>query len=207
MPHVSKSVLTVGHSTYPIGDFVVVLQRHGVTAVADVRSAPYSRFNPQFNRETVSDALKEHGIRYVFVGGELGARSKDPACYEDGRVQYARLARTVLFQRGLDRVIQEASNYRVALMCAEKDPIDCHRTILVGRELLRRGTDVAHILADGRLESHEETMDRLLTRLGMAEPNLFFSRVDLTERAYDVQAARIAYVDEDAAGNALEPYS
>ena len=95
-----------------------------------------------------------------FVGRELGARSKDPACYKDGRVQYARLARTAQFQRGLDRVIQEASKYRVALMCAEKDPIDCHRTILVGRELLRRGTDVAHILADGRLEPHEETMDR-----------------------------------------------
>ena len=203
----SKSVLTVGHSTYPIGDFVVLLQTHGVTAVADVRSAPYSRFNPQFNRETVSEALAERGIRYSFVGRELGARSKDPACYKDGRVQYARLARTAQFQRGLDRVIQEASKYRVALMCAEKDPIDCHRTILVGRELLRRGTDVAHILADGRLEPHEETMDRLLTRLGMAEPNLFFSRVELIEQAYAAQAARIAYVDEDASGEALEPNS
>ena len=207
MPDMSKSVLTVGHSTYPIGDFVFLLQTHGVTAVADVRSAPYSRFNPQFNRETVSEALAEHGIRYSFVGRELGARSKDPACYKDGRVQYARLARTAQFQRGLDHVIQEASKYRVALMCAEKDPIDCHRTILVGRELLRRGIDVAHILADGRLEPHEETIDRLLTRLGMAEPNLFFSRVELIDQAYAAQATRIAYVDEDASGEALEPNS
>ena len=200
----SKSVLTVGHSTHPMADFVALVQEHGVTAVADVRSAPYSRFNPQFNRETFSDALREHRIRYVFVGRELGVRSKDPACYEDGRIQYARLARTVLFQRGLDRVMQEARNYRVALMCAEKDPIDCHRTILVGRELLRRGTDVAHILADGRLEPHDETMDRLLARLGMAEPNLFFSRVELIEQAYAAQAARIAYVDEDASGETVD---
>ena len=200
----SKAVLTVGHSTHPIAGFVALVQTHGVTAVADVRSAPYSRFNPQFNRDAVSDALKQHGIRYVFVGQELGARPKDPACYEDGRIQYARLAGTDLFQRGLDRVIQEAGNYRVALMCAEKDPIDCHRTILVGRELLRRGTDVAHILADGRLEPHDETIDRLLTRLGMAEPNLFFSRVELIEQAYAAQAARIAYVDDDASDEALD---
>ena len=201
----SRSVLTVGHSTHPMAGFVALVQTHGVTAIADVRSAPYSRFNPQFNRDTISDALREHGIRYVFVGRELGARSEDPACYEDGRIQYTRLARTVLFQRGLDRVMQEASNYRMALMCAEKDPIDCHRTILVGRELLRRGVDVAHILADGRLEPHEETMGRLLTRLGMAEPNLFFSRAELTEQAYDAQAARIAYVDESASGEAPDP--
>ncbi len=200
----SRSVLTVGHSTHPMAGFVALVQTHGVTAIADVRSAPYSRFNPQFNRDTISDALREHGIRYVFVGRELGARSEDPACYEDGRIQYTRLARTVLFQRGLDRVMQEASNHRMALMCAEKDPIDCHRTILVGRELLRRGVDVAHILSDGRLEPHEETMGRLLTRLGMAEPNLFFSRAELMKQAYDAQAARIAYVDQSASGEALD---
>lgn len=203
MPQV-KSVLTVGHSTWPIGDFLAMLRTHGVTAVADVRSAPYSRFSPQFNRAAVSNALEEHDIRYVFLGRELGARSKDPTCYENGRIQYARLARTALFQRGLDRVIQEAGDYRVALMCAEKDPIDCHRTILVGRELLRRGADLAHILADGRREPHEKTMDRLLARLGMAEPNLFFSRAEVIEHACAAQAARIAYVDEDASGGALD---
>lgn len=198
----SNSVLTVGHSTHPVAHFVALVQQHGVTTVADVRSAPYSRFNPQFNRDAFSDVLSEHGIRYVFVGRELGARSQDPACYENGRVQYTRLARTALFQRGLDRVLQEASDHRVALVCAEKDPIDCHRTILVARELLRRGTDVAHSLADGRLEPHEEAMERLLTRLGMAEPSLFFSRVELIEQAYAAQAARIAHVSEDTSGEA-----
>ena len=83
----------------------------------------------------------------MFLGRELGARPDDPACYEDGRVRYARLARTALFRRGLDRVVDGAHRHRLALMCAERDPLDCHRTILVARELARRGLDVAHILA------------------------------------------------------------
>lgn len=199
------SVLTVGHSTHPIGDFVALLLTHRVTAVADVRSVPYSRFNPQFNREMLAGALEDHGIRYVFLGGELGARSLDRACYEDGQIQYSRVARTDRFLRGLDRVIQGACKYRVALMCAEKDPLDCHRTILVARELVNRRTNVVHILADGRLEPHDETIERLLTRVGISEPHLFSSRAELIEQAYAAQAQRIAYVDEDAAGARSQP--
>ena len=200
----SAPVLTIGHSTHPLAIFLALLQRHGVTAVADVRSAPYSRFNPQFNRETLAEALEEHDVRYVFLGRELGARSKDPACYEDGRLQYARWARTALFCSGIDRVIQCARDFRVALMCAEKDPIDCHRTILIGRELVNRGADITHILADGRLEPHDEAMQRLLELLGTAGPNLFFSPAELIEEAYTAQAARIAEVDEELVRAAQE---
>ncbi len=200
-----NSVLTVGHSTHPIGDFLALLRTHGVTAVADVRSMPYSRFNPQFNRETLAGTLEDQGIRYVFLGRELGARSPDPACYEEGRIQYSRLARTDLFLHGLDRVIQGACEYRIALMCAEKDPIDCHRTILVARELVNRRTDVIHILSDGQLERHDDTIERLLTRAGIGEPHLFCSRAELIEQAYAVQAERIAYIDNDAAGARNQP--
>ena len=200
----SHLVLTVGHSTHPISDFVVLLQGHGATAVADVRSVPYSRFNPQFNQETLGGTLEHYGIRYVFLGRELGGRSKDPMCYEGGQIQYSRLARTDLFLRGLDRVVQGASKYCVALMCAEKDPIDCHRMILVARELVSRRIDVAHILGDGRLELHGETNERLLMRFGLCEPHLFSSRSELIEQAYKAQAERIAYVNEDAAG-VLDP--
>lgn len=200
----SSLVLTIGHSTHPLADFLALLRRHGVTALADVRSAPYSRFNPQFNRETLAKALDEQGVRYVFLGRELGARSKDPACYEDGRLQYERLARTALFRGGLDRVVQCAREDRVALMCAEKDPIDCHRTILIGRELVGRGAAVTHILEDGRLEPHDEAMQRLLERLGIAGPHLFFSPAELIEEAYAAQAARIAEVDEELVRTAQE---
>ena len=192
-------IFTVGHSTHAAEAFVALLRTHGVTAVADVRSAPYSRFNPQFNRETLARALEAQRIRYVFLGRELGARPDDPACYEDGRVRYARLARTALFRGGLDRVVDGARRHRLALTCAERDPLDCHRTILVARELARRGLDVAHILADGRLETHAATLDRLLARQGLTQPQLFASPEERIEQAYDARAANLAYAREDAA--------
>ena len=197
-------IYTVGHSNHTSEAFVTLLRTHGVTALADVRSAPYSRFNLQFNRETLARALEAQGIRYVFLGRELGARPDDPGCYEEGRVRYARLARTAVFRRGLDRVADGARRHRLALMCAEKEPLDCHRTILVARELVRRGIDVAHILADGRIEPHDDTVERLLARHRLAEPDLFASRAERIERAYDAQAERIAWVDEDAGGRTRE---
>ena len=107
-------IYTVGHSNHTSEAFVTLLRTHGVTALADVRSAPYSRFNLQFNRETLARALEAQGIRYVFLGRELGARPDDPGCYEEGRVRYARLARTALFRRGLDRVADGAHRHRLA---------------------------------------------------------------------------------------------
>ncbi len=103
-------IYTIGHSTHTIEAFLELLRKHGVTAVADVRSAPFSRFNPQFNKDTLQGTLAAHGIKYVFLGRELGARSDDPACYENGRVQYARLARAASFHSGLDRVVQSTGS-------------------------------------------------------------------------------------------------
>ena len=194
-------VYTVGHSNHTSEAFVTLLRTRGVTAVADVRSAPYSRFNPQFNRETLARALEAQGIRYVFLGRELGARPDDPGCYEEGRVRYARLARTVLFRRGLDRVADGARRHELALTCAEKEPLDCHRTILVARELVRRGIDVAHVLADGRIEPHDDTVERLLARHGLDQPHLFAAREDRIEQAFDAQAAAISHTSGGGAGS------
>ena len=193
-------IYTVGHSNHTSEAFVTLLRTHGVTALADVRSAPYSRFNPQFNRETLARALEAQGIRYVFLGRELGARPDDPGCYEEGRVRYARLARTALFRRGLDRVADGARRHRLALMCAEKEPLDCHRTILVARELVRRGIDVAHILADGRIEPHDDTVERLLARHGLDQPHLFAPPEDRIEQAFDAQAAALSYTSATLRG-------
>ena len=103
MSATGNSIFTIGHSTHSAEAFLTLLLQHGVEAVADVRSSPFSRFNPQFNREALEAFLKENGIRYAFLGKELGARSEDRSCYIDGRVQYGRLAQTALFQSGLDR--------------------------------------------------------------------------------------------------------
>jgi len=190
-------IYTVGHSNHPIERFLGLLQPHGITAVADVRSTPYSRFNPQFRREKLQAALASVGIQYVFLGQELGARSQDPACYDsEGRVSYAKLAGTELFRNGIARLRAGLADHRISLMCAEREPLECHRTILVARELVREGVPVAHILGDGSLEPHEHTLQRLAASLKLtgSDGDLFSSPADLIEQAYDLQAARIAYV-------------
>ena len=190
---------TVGHSNHPIERFLALLQPHGITVVADVRSTPYSRFNPQFRREKLQAALAEVGIQYLFLGEELGARSQDPACYDaEGRVSYARLAGTPLFRRGISRLKAAMAEHRISLMCAEREPLDCHRTILVARELVRDGVPVTHILGDGSLESHEHAMERLAAKLKLTGGDLFASSSERIEQAYDAQAARIAYVKKGA---------
>lgn len=189
-------VFTIGHSTHSAEAFLALLRQHGVEALADVRSSPFSRFNPQFNREALEQSLKANGIRYVILGKELGARSEDRSCYLDGRVQYARLAQTPLFQSGLDRVLQGAAKYRVALMCAEKEPLECHRTLLVAKALAVRGQPVLHIHADGHLETHEAAMERLLDVTGLPKEDLFRSKEELLAEALARQEQQVAYVDE-----------
>ena len=195
----TTQVLTVGHSTHTIEAFLALLRQHAVTAIADVRSSPYSRFNPQFNRESLEQILTASGIRYVFLGRELGARSDDLSCYENGQVQYARLARTELFQSGIERVLKGAADLRIALMCAEKDPLDCHRTLLVARALADRGVTIEHVLADGQIESHAATMERLFDVTGMPREDLFHTHAELLQQAISKQESRIAYVDEQLA--------
>jgi uncharacterized protein (DUF488 family) len=186
-------IYTIGHSNHPIDRFIALLHQHDVDAVADVRSTPYSRFNPQFSKEKLQAALAAAGIRYVFLGEELGARSKDPTCYDEGgRVSYAKLASTDLFRRGLDRLLAGMQNHRIAIMCAEREPLECHRTILVSRELERAGVPITHILSDGTLEPHRDAMRRLASSLKLATTDLFSSPDELIEAAYEKQASRIA---------------
>ena len=193
----NPEILTIGHSTHSIERFLELLSVHGVTAVADVRSAPYSRYQPEFNREVLHQSLADHGVAYVFLGMELGARPNDQSLYDEGRVQFDRVAQTNRFRGGLNRVLQGAERYRLALMCAEKEPLDCHRTLLVGRELEARGVQISHVLADGRLESSAEAMSRLLQLFKLPEEDLFRTRTDLVAEACQQQSRRIAYVDRD----------
>jgi uncharacterized protein (DUF488 family) len=192
-------VFTIGHSTHALDALVDLLRRHEVTAVADVRSAPYSRFNPHFNRKALEADLKMREIRYVFLGRELGARSEDPSCYEAGRVQYTRVARTGLFRSGIEQVVCRTDEQRVALLCAEKEPLECHRTLLVARILHEHGVEVRHILADGRAETHAAAMERLLDLTGLPHADLFRSREELVAEAIARQSRRVAWVDEKRA--------
>jgi uncharacterized protein (DUF488 family) len=188
-------VFTIGHSTHSLEAFVALLKQHGVTALADVRSAPFSRFNPQFNKDALARELEVRGIQYIFLGRELGARSGDRSCYENGRVQYRLLARTEQFKQGLERVMFGAGERCIALMCAEKEPLECHRTLLVARALDEQGVDVAHVLGDGRIESHRDAMERLLAVTGLPIEDLFRSRAELIAEGLARQEKKVAYVD------------
>jgi uncharacterized protein (DUF488 family) len=191
-------IYTIGHSNHPIERFLALLVQHGIGVVADVRSTPFSRFNPQFSRARLQSSLRGAAVQYVFLGAELGARSQDPGCYDEaGRVSYAKLAATDLFQSGLKRLHAGMREHRIALMCAEREPLECHRTILVARELARAAIPVTHILADGSLEGHDQAMLRLAATLKLQD-DLFRSPLELSEQACDTQAARIAYVKRDA---------
>ncbi len=190
----NETVFTIGHSTHSRERFIALLIQHGITALCDVRSKPYSRMNPQFNREELARALPAHGIVYRFLGKELGARSEDSDCYEEGQVRYSRLADTAQFKRGLKRVIRGMKeDLRIALMCAEKEPLECHRTILVARHLAALGVRVEHIHADGHLESHDEALSRLAGMMHLPERDLFHSREELLDDVYRRQEERIAY--------------
>lgn len=190
------TVYTVGHSTHTIDRFLDLLERNGVNAIADVRSSPFSRHNPQFNKDVLSAELKKRGIAYVFVGKELGARSDDLSCYEGGKVRYGRLAKTSIFKAGIERVLSDAQKYRIALMCAEKEPLDCHRTLLVSRALEQRGASIVHILADGSTEAHAHTMSRLLDLVRLPKEDMFRSRDELVAMACELREEKIAYIDE-----------
>jgi len=149
----------------------------------------------------LKSALAAAGIAYVFLGKELGGRSENPSCYDQGRIQYERLANEPAFLEGIDRLIQGSSRYRIALMCAEKDPIECHRSLLVARKLFQSGIPVNHILANGSLETHEALESRLLALCKLPEGDLFRSREEFIAEAYLIQGRRVAYRDEKMSKN------
>jgi len=194
MPNV---VYTVGHSTHSIEKFIDLLKVAPVTVVSDVRSAPYSRQNPQFNREFIKEKLREQNIKYVYLGKELGARSENQSCYKNGQVQYDLLAQTELFKKGIERLREGAQQHVIALMCAEKEPLDCHRTILVAKALSETGIEIKHILADGKIETHDHAIERLFTKFRIPlEEDFYDPKENRVKLAYAQQAKEIAYMEQ-----------
>ena len=192
-------VSTIGHSNHPPEVFINLLVRHGVDEVIDVRSAPYSRYAPHFNHDQVQLMVEDIGIGYTYLGGELGGRPADRSCYDAyGRVLYDRVAATDSFDDALRRVMRVADENRLVLLCSEKEPLECHRTLLVARALADRGFDVAHILADGSLESHDDAMSRLLDLHKLPQHgDMFRSRTDVISEALTKQANKFAYLTSD----------
>jgi len=185
------SILSFGYGKRSFDECLALLQRHGVQYVIDVRSTPWSRFKPEFSRETLDARLRSGGLRYVFMGAELGGRPDDPTCYdEDGRVDYLACRERRSFQQGIERLLRASeSGHRVAIMCSEGRPEDCHRAKLVASVLCERGVEVQHIDECNELRSHDEILARL-HRGQLDFPGIYDAEKLHKSRGRYMQAAR-----------------
>ena len=184
-----KEIYTIGHSNHINKYFVNLLKNHGINCLVDVRSMPYSKFTPQYNKEDLKKYLKLNQIYYVFMGDELGARRNDKSLYtNEGYLDFDKTSKSILFQEGIERLKKGLhKGYNIALMCTEKDPIDCHRNILVARELFRQNIEIKNIHEDSSIETQTELEERLL--------NLYFpNRMQLT--LIDLPKDRNEYLTE-----------
>lgn len=184
-------LLTIGHSNHPIDRFLELLRIHDVTAVADIRSVPYSASQPQFNREILATLLDKHGIAYVFLGEELGVNAPDHSCRVGGRVDFTRVAQSEVFLQGVQRLQDGMERFRVAVTCSEGEPLNCHRSVLLARYFTALGVPVQHILPNSRLEAHEQTLERMLQAHELAEADLFRTRQQAIEDAYRIHGDRL----------------
>jgi uncharacterized protein (DUF488 family) len=186
-------IFSIGHSNHSINKFLSLLENAEINMVVDVRSAPFSKLFPQFNQETLKKSLNDNSIGYLFLGDQIGGRSNDPDDYIDGQVLYKALAHKEAFKTGIERLKEGSAKYRIALMCSEKEPLDCHRTLLVSEALATSDIPVGHIHADGTVESHENALVRLLTLHNLSSPDLFSDDKDRVQEALTLQEKKIAY--------------
>jgi uncharacterized protein (DUF488 family) len=193
----SHDLFSIGHSNIPAERFVALLRSAGVDAIADVRSTPQSRFCPWFSQKPLVAALSATGIRYTAMGNTLGGRPRDDRLYRDGAADYEAMAIEPDYVAGLDRLLEMEARSRICLMCAEREPLDCHRCLLVARSLAERGVAVGHMLHDGSVEAHAETERRLLALDEKAVPqacDLFAAgQGDRLAAAYRRRARAVAF--------------
>ena len=198
-PEKLNPLYTIGHSNLDLSHFLSLLKTVSVEVLADVRSLPRSNRNPHFDREELESSLRDAGIRYVFLGEELGGRPEDPRAYRDGRVEYKLRRKSNAFQQGIEQIIWWMRRHCVAMMCAEEDPLECHRFLMNCAELGTLGIRPLHIRGDGNVETQEDVEERLLRAVGFGDlgrDSLFREtpdRNDALEQAYAAQAARCAF--------------
>jgi uncharacterized protein (DUF488 family) len=189
-------IYTIGYGDRSLDDFVATLLHYQIVYLVDVRSAPYSRYKPEYAKESLAASLQSHGIRYLFLGDKLGGRPADPACYSDGKVDYEKMKLQPIYQAGLERVQQAfRQQLRVALMCSEGKPMQCHRSKLIGASLTSLNIPVVHIDEQGLPMSQEDVMHDL-TR---GQLSLFGEPTFTSRKRYTPQEAigQPEYDDDD----------
>jgi uncharacterized protein (DUF488 family) len=151
------TILTIGHSNHAVEKFIALIKGNHIDVVVDVRSKPYSRFASQFNKSVIDDSLYANGIRYLFLGDKIGGKPDNPIFYDtEGHLIYSRIAESPAFHEGIERLIKGSGQYRLALMCSEENPLNCHRYHLISKDIEASGIAVVHIRGDGRLQSNDE---------------------------------------------------
>lgn len=156
-PSLALTVWTIGHSNKSFDSFLALLEQHDIAVIADVRSAPYSRYALHFNAPLLKPALEAQGVQYVYLGKQIGGMPKDESLYDDdGHVRYDLIAESESFKSGIERLLAGIEKYRVAIMCGEENPSGCHRRNLIGPVLNAHGIDVWHIRGTGELQSEED---------------------------------------------------
>jgi len=171
-------IYTIGYGSRSIAEFIEVLHQHKIAYLIDVRSAPYSRYKPEFSKAPLANELAQHSIRYVFMGDTLGGRPDDEACYINGKVNYEKINAAEFYQRGIQRLHTAfMQQQRVVLMCSEGKPEACHRCKLIGATLTTRDIPVIHIDENGEQLTQEKVIHRLTGgQLSMFEEHTFYSR-------------------------------
>ncbi len=190
---VDNEIYSIGYSSFTVADFIRAIASYRIDVVADVRSQPYSRYRPEFNRETVKHILKQNGIAYVFLGDQCGARIQAPECYVNGKVSFELVKHNKEFQTGLERLRKGMQLHRIAIMCAERDPINCHRAILICRHLRSQNVVIKHIVDNGLIENHADTEKRLVRLHGLDKALLYPTEAERLDEAYKLQSEVIAY--------------
>ncbi|WNO07786.1 DUF488 domain-containing protein [Teredinibacter sp. KSP-S5-2] len=204
----SPQLYTIGYATKPLTSFIAQLKQYNINAVADVRSVPYSKIFHDYHKENIAAELKKHAIRYVYLGDELGPRSKDETHYDEcGQVQFDRLMMSDLFKQGLERLSAGVEKqFNIALMCAEKDPATCHRSLLIGYYLahhlqknnpeLTLPTQLLHIDHNGEIETQNDLEDRV-SQLNSQHKDLFMSEEEAKYEAYKMQLRKTSFINEE----------
>jgi uncharacterized protein (DUF488 family) len=177
-PQLSKNglvVFTIGHSIHSLEKLMSLLSANRIDVLVDIRSEPYSRKVSHFNKDNLEKEIKKRGLKYLFLGKELGGRPTKRQFYDqEGFVLYSKIADSPDFKSGLELVLNGIEKFRVALMCSEENPANCHRRLLVGRVLASGGVEVFHIRADGSIQSEEQILSDQYKRNGdMNQQSLF----------------------------------
>jgi uncharacterized protein (DUF488 family) len=157
-----QALFTIGYGARTFEEFIAALKANGIEYLIDVRTAPYSKFKPEFSKEVLQKRLEAAGMRYIFMGDTLGGQPRDPDCFTDGKVDYDKVRTQPFFQAGIER-LKKASEQprRTVLMCSEGRPEQCHRSKLIGEVLAGAGIPVCHIDEDGSVLSQTQVIDRL----------------------------------------------